>query len=662
MLCFFINYPIIRWLQHIRARHCLTLSCERFTRDIRMSISRKSPACHDFYKFACGRWERAHPGYNDQMDFTYENVIKGIIKRLKNIVVPAQKQSAVQKAAAVFQSCISMINTESTNSESMLRVLEMMKLLFPGGGTREQVKALDLLVFLSLSMDIDLLFTVDMYEDYAGNYNLRISVSNDVLKEYTVNNGTEREIMGRVLKLIFGDRNFDAMLSVVLKFEGDIRDAFLAVPSRRRVAETIPIGNIGNYMPNYPGSEWIRAINKQLPQDKVISSSTEVWIEDIRLLETVSDLVLKLEDQLLLSWFAGWGVIKELGMEASYPLGSALSNMEFVFSEKRCLVSVRDNMHFTLVTPDVMASSGLSAKKSIMRLSVHIRRSFVQMIRQSHWMDAKTKPRAIRKAIYMMLLDGFPSFVESRDQLNKHYDYIPDIGRDFMNVSITLRQSRMNNMKRLLHTHILESEFHQWNFPLESLHSLKYHNDLNKIIVPVAAASPPLFVKLFPTSWKFGGLGTAIAEEMSHAFDVLGKNYNAFGVPSDWWTNSTLLRANQRSLCYLKDFAVWSNGAKGLTTVDQFRALKASVSGVRRAYDAYALYPHSNDKKLRNLDYLTADQIFFLSYCYRWCTSGAPRNVMHKHMCNFPLAYTKAFTDAFHCKKTDHMYYRRKCS
>ncbi|XP_064485172.1 neprilysin-11-like [Ornithodoros turicata] len=663
LLCFFINYPIVRWLRQIRVNHCLTSSCEKFTRDIRMSINRKAPPCQDFYKFACGHWERAHPGYSDQTDFTFEKIINGMISRLKKIRVPAQGQSAVQKAAAIFQACTSMINTESTNAEAMLRLLDKLNLNFPAGGSTVQLKALDVLVSLSLSYNIDLLFTLDLYEDYTGIYNLRLSVSAPILiNYYLLTNGTTKQTMRQALKLIYGDLNFEAMIAVVLKFEDDVREAFLVLPPRRQMAEAIMIGNIGNYMPNYPGSEWVRAINNVLPQAKAITSSTVVWIEDVYILQTVSDLVLKLEDQMLLSWFVGWGVIRTLGMEASYPLGTALSNMEFVFSEKRCLASVRENLHFALVTPQVMTISGLSAKMSIMRLSVHIRRSFVEMIRQNHWMDEKTKSNAIRKAIYMMLLDGFPSFAEFPDKLNKYYAHIPDINADYMNVSITLREAKMNKMKRLLHTHISESDFNMWNFPLDSVHSLKYHNDLNKMIVPVAAASPPLFIKLFPTAWKFGGLATAIAEEMSHAFDVLGKNYNPFGSPSDWWTNKTQLRANTRSLCYLQDFGLWSNGAKGLTTVDQFRMLKAALTGVSRAFHAYSIYPHANDNRLRTLDYLSSNQIFFLSYCYRWCSKTSSTYAMNQHMCNFPLSYTKGFTDAFFCKKSDHMYYRRKCS
>ncbi|KAL1432348.1 hypothetical protein MTO96_013113 [Rhipicephalus appendiculatus] len=146
---------------------------------------------------------------------------------------------------------------------------------------------------------------------------------------------------------------------------------------------------------------------------------------------------------------------------------------------------------------------------------------------------------------------------------------------------------------------------------------------------------------------------------MFHAFDVTGKDFDGFGGPQDWWSNNTRFANNKRSLCYLKDFVQWSEGAPGLSTVDQYRTLFASIEGVRQAFRAYALKTDANRKHLRTIDFLAPPQIFFLSYCFRWCSKDEPRSAMNAYMCNFPLAYSKEFTDVYGCQKGDRLYYRR---
>ncbi|CAN7992229.1 unnamed protein product [Ixodes hexagonus] len=660
-LCFLVNYPVVHWLYSVRTKHCLTPACEKLTRAIRISMNRRSPPCEDFYKFTCGGWESSHPGFHDQMEYAYDTVVTEIIKNLKKISVPQANQTAVQKAAAVYQYCVHTVNGEYSNKDALLRFIESMGIIWPSGGTTNPLKALDVLVYLSLSVDIDILIAIDLYEAHTGTYSLRISVPQETLNEYLRNDTMGQERIRSVLTIMFGQDNFDAMLKVLATFEQRISNTLRSVTAVRRFTDTMPILNIGTYTPNQPSSEWISAINKQLSDAKAISGSTRVRVDDIAYLEAISEVILELEDQTLLSWFVGWGVVKELASEASFEVGVALAGTDSVFNERRCFFAARDNLHFALATPDIFSASEESTRSFIANAAVAIRRSYIDKIRHNHWMDSPTKSRALQKARLMKLLDGYPAFAGSPEELNNFYSYIPDITGNYMSVTLILREARMNFLKYYLHTETSESDLHKWNFPLMTLDSLKFHNDLNKIVVPVAAATEPLYLKYFPTSWRFGGLGTAIAEEMSHAFDVIGKHYDDSGGPSDWWSNTTLYNSNQRSHCYLKDFTLWSGGGKALSSVDQYRALLTSVEGVRHAYRAYALYSSKNRKKLRTITFLDSEQIFFLGYCYRWCSKREPRNVMNPHMCNFALAYIREFTDAFKCQKGDPMYFRRKC-
>lgn len=661
-VCFAINYPVFRWLFGVRSKHCFTHACEHFTRDIRTSMDLKRPPCQDFYQFTCGKWQHSHVGYTDQKDYAYSRVVYEIVRNLKQISVPAANQTALQKAAAVFQSCMGMLNNEATNSDALIGFIESLQITWPAGGTTSQLRALDVLVRLSYSLDIHLLFAVDMYEDYSETYSLRISVPGHMLRAHA-HNYTSRERKEQVLTYLFGSgRNFDAMLTTLAKFEEKIKQSMRSVTAVRRYTDTIAFTSIGTYMPNQPASQWVQAINNELPPAMAITENAAVRVDDVAHLEAISELVLELEDQMLLSWFVGWNVLQEFALEASYQLGVILAGKADVFDEKHCFYAVRDNLHFALTTRSMLSFSENSTRNAIWNTAIAVWRSYLHYIRTNSWMDMETKARGVDKATQMTVLDGYPRFVDSSENLNRFYSYIPDITGDFMSTALVLRQAKMNFLKNYLHRRAYNTNLQKWNYPLLSLDSLKFHNDLNKLVVPVAAAAEPLYLKYFPTSWKYGGLGTAIAEQIAHAFDVTGKDFDGFGGPMDWWSNNTRFESNKRSLCYLRDFVHWTQGVAVMSTVDEYRALLASIEGVRHAFRAYAIKQNKNNKRLRTIDFLAPPQIFFLSYCFRWCAKDEPRNAMNAHMCNFPLAYSKEFTDVYNCQKGDRMYFRRRCS
>ena len=63
-----------------------------------------------------------------------------------------------------------------------------------------------------------------------------------------------------------------------------------------------------------------------------------------------------------------------------------------------------------------------------------------------------------------------------------------------------------------------------------------YDEQMVDITIPAAALQPPNFAVTADDAVNFGNLGALIGHELTHGFDDEGRDYDARGNLSDWWT------------------------------------------------------------------------------------------------------------------------------
>ncbi|MDP1007179.1 M13-type metalloendopeptidase, partial [Klebsiella pneumoniae] len=59
---------------------------------------------------------------------------------------------------------------------------------------------------------------------------------------------------------------------------------------------------------------------------------------------------------------------------------------------------------------------------------------------------------------------------------------------------------------------------------------------LNQITFPAGILQPPFFDAKADDAANYGGIGMVIGHEITHHFDDSGRNFDAGGSLTDWWT------------------------------------------------------------------------------------------------------------------------------
>merc|ERR1711976_889197 len=77
----------------------------------------------------------------------------------------------------------------------------------------------------------------------------------------------------------------------------------------------------------------------------------------------------------------------------------------------------------------------------------------------------------------------------------------------------------------------------------------------NSITVPTGIWQLPFFHASLPEAITFGGIGSIIGHELTHAFDNTGRQYDELGNKRNWWSNSSLDNFENKTDCFKNQYS-----------------------------------------------------------------------------------------------------------
>ncbi len=203
-------------------------------------------------------------------------------------------------------------------------------------------------------------------------------------------------------------------------------------------------------------------------------------------------------------------------------------------------------------------------KEAVEEMIGLILEEYEEIIDRQNWMSLATKERAARKLRTMQVKIGYPDeWPEACDMMQ--VTPISEGGSLLSNLLTSMRVSIEDDLSRLG----TEVDRTEWDVTPQTVNAM-YDPLNNEIIFPAAILQAPFYDSRSSDGANLGGIGFAIAHEISHAFDSSGALYDEYGNYNVWWTEEELAtyeELSQSIVEYYDDYEVMGMHVDGELTL-----------------------------------------------------------------------------------------------
>lgn len=183
-------------------------------------------------------------------------------------------------------------------------------------------------------------------------------------------------------------------------------------------------------------------------------------------------------------------------------------------------------------------------KQAVTKMANDLIASYRKEIQNSSWLSSSTKKAAIEKLNSITVNVGYPRDSYSfYNQINVQQD------DDFFEAYDHILAAKANQPFK---DYNLPATRNQWGDLSALSVNANYSNSQNAMFISTGILTAPFFDKNQTDSQNYGGLGTIIGHELSHAFDGNGSLYDKNGLFKNWWTANDL-KVYQEKLSQMVD-------------------------------------------------------------------------------------------------------------
>ncbi len=625
----------------------------------------------DFYKYACGGWQKNHPLDGEYSQFGTFNVlaeeardnVRSLIETLSDDSDAGIKGTIAQKISDLYAMGMDMERRNKEGNTPMRPVLERIE-----NFTKKNLA--ETVAWLSFGLD-STFFGYGVGPD-PGNSNtnmlhlmeagLGLGDRDYYLEKNETNDrilNAYREYIRKVMSLSGYDSEASRRISdTVIEIETEYARHKKTREERRDPILGYNVFTIDRLISDYPNFPWTDIFRLS-----GISEPKRINVSSLKFMAFINEYYPTLTERQIKDLMAFGAVSSSTGV-----LGEEFYDADFeMFS--RVMSGVEEKKPLwkrAMAIPNSMFGEAVGQlyvkkyfpkenKEYMVRLVENLRGALGKHIRSLSWMSDSTKEKALEKLESLKVKIGYP------DKWKDYSEIQIDPDKSYMeNVLAASEWFTRDNYSKM--DKPVDKE--EWFMTPQTVNA--YYSPLtNEICFPAGILQPPFFDINADDAQNYGAIGVVIGHEMTHGFDDSGRKYDKNGNLVNWWTKEDEEQFKLLTDRLEKQFddveiapGVHANGkfTLGENIADQ--------GGLRVALSAYE--DSRDGKKPDEIDGFSALQRFYLAYAGVWASNIRPEEILVRtqsdphslaeNRVNVTLRNLAPFMDAFGIKEGDNMF------
>jgi putative endopeptidase len=626
--------------------------------------------CKNFFRYANGEWLKRNeiPGdqprwgsFNELQEQNYAALKEVLAEAARN--ASSTKDSNLKKLGTFYGSCMDSTGIETAGVRPLQPELDRISTIRDRGGIEAEIVRLHRLGipagFVFRSNPDAKKSSRTIAETYQGGLGLP---DRDY---YTKTDSASRKIQGEYLEHVVkmlklsGEDHAAAAASAkaIMQLERALANASMTREAQRDPEAIYHLTTAADLQKTTPGFAWnpyLRAFG--------LKDVKEVNVAQPKFM-TAFDSLLRAAP--LPDWkaYLRWNLISNTAPALSSPFvkesfrfnSTVLRGVKEMRPRwKRCLGFTDQAVGEILGQAYVRKNFTPEAKARALEMVRNIRAELRSRLGALTWMSPETKTKAYAKLDAIINKIGYPDTWRNYAKLETRP------GPFVSNLLLANQFETERQLKKIgLPTNRME-----WGMTPPTVNAY-YNPPTNEITFPAGIMQPPFFNPKADDAVNYGGMGGAIGHEITHGFDDEGRQFDAQGNLSGWWTDADTKEFDRRAQVVEKQFdsyvAIDTLHVNGKLTLGENIA---DLGGLLIAHGAYRRSLEGKPEPAP-IDGLTGDQRFFLAWAQIWRAKTTPEytrllvNVDPHAPPEFrtigPLSNITAFAQAFGCKPGDPM-------
>lgn len=291
---------------------------------------------------------------------------------------------------------------------------------------------------------------------------------------------------------------------------------------------------------------------------------------------------------------------------------------------------------------------GEKAKADVEQMIKNMIDIYSTRLKNNNWLAEETKKNAIKKLSKIDVMVGYPTKIKpyyEKFVVNKYNGY-DDLIMNTLQFSYYVNEYNFSR-------YLKPTDKNYWSMSATTVNAY-YSPNKNHIVFPAAILTKPFYDINQTSSENYGGIGSVIAHEISHAFDNNGANFDENGNMINWWTKEDKENFEKRTKGMIDLFDGQESGVgkcNGKLTVSENIA---DAGGLSCAYEAATREKDFDGKKF----YINFAAIWRVKYREEYAKQVLEIDVHApaKLRVNVQVKNSDGFYKAFDVIKGDEMY------